>query len=309
MAEQFNESAFHESDIMFWSNQISKQVYYLTLSIDGNCNYLYQAKLLYGKWQKFILTLPYSTSTEGLVIQQNVSTFYDFERFSRSKRDYLATDRNLNVFNALINATKHFVEGILITVTASVTNYDNCPRAWIGFNYPTQLEALLMSVNYAKRKVNCDNLCDKTTVKFWNVLIRDNLLITLHLLDPSEYELLVDGYKLAFKYKCLEKLEDCKKYELKSVKYNKEVDKYFRTLKCLLVKNDVRSIIFPLLLTLFIRYIQRALRDQTWIYCKTRHKCCPGLDECCTKFKDLVTFIGKEGNKCCKEPKPLEVKC
>lgn len=309
MCEQFNESAFHESDIMFWSNQISKQVYYTYLALEYSCEYKEKARILWDKWQEYILTLPIATSTDGFIIDQSVSYFYDFERFNRSKRDYLATDRNINAFNNLINVTKHLIENILVTVTNAVTNFDSNPKAWIGFNYPTQLEALLLCINYAKRKVNCEIFCDKTTMRFWNTVVKDNLFIAIHLLDPSEVDLITYGYKIGCKLDKLWKQEDCKNYEKDSIKQLKNVDKYFRTIKCESARNQVRSILLPLLLTVFMRYVQRALRDETYLYCKTRHRCCPGLNECCTNFSEIIGFISKEANKCDKWPATPHYKC
>lgn len=316
MCEQFNESAFRESDLLFWSNQISKQLHYIEKLLSDCSGYKEKAKIIFDKWEKFLVLLPVTaynelfSSTHSNCNEQNASVFYDFERVRQTKADYLATDRNINNFNLLIDVSKRFVESLLITVTNSVTNYDDCPKVWIGSIYPTQLESFLISINYARKKVNCDIFCDKTTIKFWNVVLRDNLYTVIHQLDPSEHELIRLGYRLACRlYREVEKNENCKDYEEKSVKYSKKVDRYFRTIKCLLVKNNVRSVIYPLQLTVYIRYVQRALRDQTWIYCKTRHRCCPGLEECCTKYDSLIKFEGKEGNKCCKSPKPIDVKC
>lgn len=307
MCEQFNESAFHESDILFWSNQISKQIYYLHLGLTIP-DLKQKATILYRKWQEYIVTLPIVTASEGLnTLKPDVSVFYDFERYGRSRNDYL-TDTNLNNFNNLINVSQNFVEYILVKQNNAVNNFDSCPDGWVGFLYPTQLESLLLCINYAKRKVNCDVLCDKTTVKFWNKVTAYNLFVIIHLLDPSEKMYVEKGYKLEWRLKKNEDHDDCKRFERCSVENNKKVDKYYRAMKCQQTKNLLRGIVLPLLLTIFMRYVQRALKDQTWIYCKTRKCCCKGITECCTKLEELEKFVGKEANKCCKNPEPFRVK-
>lgn len=305
--EQFNESAFHESDILFWSNQVSKLIYYIHLAV-YQCDLKLKASILFEKWQKFILTLPVVSASEGFVTPKpDIAVFYDFERYGRGRNDYL-TNTNLNHFNSLISVSQYLVEYILVKNTNTVENTDACHCGWTGFLYPTQLEAILLAINYAKRKVNCDVICDKTTVKFWNVVNTYNLYTVIHLLDPSEKFYIQRGYKIAWRLKENEDHDDCKRFEKCSVENNKKIDKYYRALKCQQTKNLLRGILLPLLLTIYQRFVQRALKDQTWIYCKTRKGCCKGIDECCTRLDELWGFVGKEGNKCCKNPEPFKVK-
>lgn len=305
--EQFNESAFHESDILFWSNQISKMIYYVHLAV-YQCDLKEKARILFDKWQRFIVTLPLMTSAEGLnTSKPDVAVFYDFERYGRSRTDYL-TNTNLNNFNNLINVSQYFIEYILVKNTNAVNNTDSCHDGWTGFLYPTQLEALLTAINYAKRKVNCDVICDKTTVKFWNLVNTDNLYTIIHLLDPSEKFYIHKGYKIAWRLHENEKHDDCKRFEKCSRENSQKIDRYYRAMKCQQTKNLLRGIILPLLLTLYQRFIQRALKDQTWIYCRNRKGCCKGIDECCTRLDELIKFEGKEANKCCKKPEPFKLK-
>ena len=306
-SEQFNESAFHESDILFWANQLSKLVYYIHLAVNEP-DLKKKARILFEKWEKFITTLPVMTASEGLVTPKpDVSVFYDFERYGRSRNDYL-TNTNLNHFNSLISVTQYLVEFILVKNTNTVENTDACHCGWTGFLYPTQLEAILLCVNYAKKKVNCDLLCDNTTVKFWNLVNTYNLYTVIHLLDPSEKFFIQRGYKITWRLHENEEHSDCKRFERCSVENNQKIDKLYRTMKCEQIKNLLRGVLLPLLLTVYQRFVQRALKDQTWIYCRGRKRCCRDLSECFTKIEDLNKFISKEGNKCCKKPEPFKLK-
>lgn len=306
MCEQFNESAFHESDILYWSNQISKQVWYLHLGLIQD-TYKCNAKLICRKWEIFITSLPVRNPSEGLRTR-GPDVGYFAEQDTYRNRDFFVTDGNLNDFNTLVNTTKRFAEEILIRLTNTVYNDDSNAKSFLGFIYPTQLESFIRAINYAKRVVNCDKICDKTIVKFWNLTIRDSLFTVIHLLDPSEKLALEKAYKLEWKLKINDEREECKKYEECAVKINKKIDEFFRYLKCQQTKNLIRGVLAPFLLTVFQRYVQRALKDQTWIYCETRKRCCKGTDSCCITIDELEKFIGSEGNKCCKNPEPFRVK-
>jgi len=297
MSEQFNESAFHESDILFWSEVISKHIWYIGLSLEKLC-YKEQANLIYCKWREFIPTLPTRYSCDG---------YWDYEVYGRSKENYI-TGKNVDDFNTLNNSSRYFVRQILNDITNCVQNYPNCPKAWYGFAYPSYLESVLRRIAYAKAKVNCDDICDNTTVKFWNKNGYDNLFTIIHLLDPSEHQFIQIAYKLAWRFKKNLGKEDCKSFEKCARENAKKLDELFRTFYCLLVKNDIRSIIHPAFLNVLLREGQRALKDITWLYCDKRKKCCKDTNECCLGLEDFEKYVKDECNKCCKDPEPIRVK-
>ena len=57
MKSPVNKNAFKESDLVFWSRQLSEHILFLFLGLE-DCTLKNKANKLHKKWEKFRLTFP-----------------------------------------------------------------------------------------------------------------------------------------------------------------------------------------------------------------------------------------------------------
>lgn len=283
MTELFNESAFHESDTFYWTRAISEIIYSYFLRLVDPC-LKDKALKIHKQLEEFKRHLPVSSC------------------------DLRETDRDN--FNMHARTAKEFLKEVLYKITNCVVNLDFEAKAWYGFVKPSSVEAHIAQINYARARINCLPIRHKTVIKFWANTNLEILLNVAHELDPSERSLIEGAYRIGYK---IQKKEHCslRKLGKETIKETKDVDEFFRVLKCLNSRNNVRTSLHPADLTHALRLIQRALRDLVKLYCHhlKKSKCDSSETEECDAIQmcDLDDYVDVECNKCCKWPEALEV--
>jgi len=273
---KISRDAFCESNLVFWSRQLNNHVFFLYLMLTDK-DLKQKALHLQVKWEKFR------------------------EIFPQGELKFKICQDLIDQFNCLNTETADFELALLVRLTDCVCNSDYNHRPWIGWIYPTFLEHLIRLARYAHAKVNHKKLNKKCQVGFWNIINLENALLIAHLLDPSEYHLIKHTYTLADKFE-----KECpdKHGVRKSLEHAQCLYEFIKKLKCLLNRNEVRTIINPILLTSIIKQVQRSIKTFEKIEClkDPHHHLCKNV---CKNFFD--NFSHRECNKEFKNPKALEI--
>lgn len=224
-------SAITESHLVFWSRQLSEHALFAHLGL-VNEDLKIAAANLHEKWEKFRENLDEDSD------EHDERTIKHFNKIALQQKDF-----QINILKQLTNITK---------------NTDGSPHAWLGWLDPSFLEHITRELNYAYAKVNRESVFIEDEVNFWRIINKEHALFAAHLLDPSEKDLIQTAYKLASDISSGRTCES-KFFVEASIHDISKLDKYNRTAKTLLNKNQIRSIIHPVLLTHIIREGQRAL--------------------------------------------------
>lgn len=271
MASEDFSSAIRESDLVFWSRQLSEHTLFLHLGLEVEPLKSYGDKL-HQLWENFRATFPDET------FQGDVESLLTFNYLSEQTKDY-----KINTLNFLTDCIK---------------NADAIPRAWLGWIFPTFAEHVIRELNFAQDKANGRQISPQDEINFWRIINKEHALFDAHLLDPSEADLIKTAYQLAEK---IEGDQTCESRIFVKISLDaiKELDKYHLKGKSLLNNNQVRSIIHPALLTHVIREGQRSIDRITKL-----SRCVNVLGDDYSVFDD---FSEIECNKDNKLPQSLSV--
>lgn len=265
-----------ESDLVFWSRQMSEHNLFLYLGLVDPL-LKQQALRLHQQWEEF---------RTGLTPSVNI------------------TNRQLRQVNDLLRVTKEYQVNVLTNLTDCKPNTDVRP-AWLGWTYPSFLEHIIKELNYSNARINKNRIPPLHEVCFWNTINHEHALLAAHLNDPSERKLIELAYTIA---KSIEEANnpESRMFIQLSIRYARELDQYSKDAKNLLNTNRLRTLIHPVLLTHIIREGIRGLgilnnislrEDITTVSELTR-------DTCVKVFDDFSTL---ECNKGDKRPQALNI--
>ena len=130
---------------------------------------------------------------------------------------------------------------------------------WIGWIFPLFARHIILELDYFVDKLNNIKYTDKDEIAFWNVINGEHASFAAHLLDPSERDLFLKGDKLSQKFANVVTSEAHMMRKI-SLTAAKELDDYNKTAQKAQQKNELKSIIHPVLLDHVIREGQRSIR-------------------------------------------------
>ena len=225
-------NVIQESDLVFWSRQLSEHALFLHLGIEVE-----------------------PLKSLGLEIHEK---WENFRKSLGNDITFTGDNRTISLFNLLTDELKNYKLVVLSKMTACQVNTPENPTTWMGWMFPTLVEHIIRELNYAHAKINGLQVSIENEVNFWRLINKEHALFTAHLLDPSESDLIQVAYSLAKK---IENDDTCEsQLFIKISLHNAEkLDEFHRQGKSLLDKNQVRSIIHPVLLSHVIREGQRSV--------------------------------------------------
>ncbi len=130
---------------------------------------------------------------------------------------------------------------------------------WIGWIFPLFARHIILELDYFVDKLNGIPYSDRDEITFWNIINGEHAGFAAHLLDPSERELFTKGEDLSQKFENIVKSEKEMMLQI-SLKAAKALDAYNKTAREAAGKNQLRSVIHPVLLNHVIREGQRSIK-------------------------------------------------
>jgi hypothetical protein len=130
---------------------------------------------------------------------------------------------------------------------------------WIGWIFPLFARHILVELDYFVDKLNGIPYSDRDEVIFWNMINGEHAGFASHLLDPSERELFTKADELFQKFEHIVKSEKDMMLQI-SLRAAKQLNAYNKKAQQASEKNQVRSVIHPVLIAHVIREGQRSIK-------------------------------------------------
>ena len=120
---------------------------------------------------------------------------------------------------------------------------------WVGDLYPSLIKHMISELDYHAENLRGKKRSIFDELTFWNKHSDDVALVALHLLDPSEKQLIKQAQDLSDSLEAVEaKHEELESFKKISLNASKELDAYGKKLKTGITNHSVQSIINPVLL-------------------------------------------------------------